>query len=90
MVALSLRITVEMFRVLSQDGEKLSAKSLLNYYNSTELIPYSINQLMELFEIYTNDNLENLDFKALEAVLQEQSKSAMLCAGNNKQSLIRK
>lgn len=84
MVALAMRITVEIFRVLSQDSEKISAKTLINYYNQTELIPYSINSLMELFEIYSSDNLVDHDLSSFEEANQgSKMGSMMLCAGGS-------
>ena len=56
-IALALRVTVEIFRVLSQDGEQMTAKSLLDYFNRTELAPFTIGQLFDLFEIHNIDNL---------------------------------
>ena len=59
MIALALRITVEVFRVLSQDTEKLTAKTLLDYYNAKELVPFTVSQLMEIFEIFNIDNIKS-------------------------------
>ena len=59
MIALALRITVEVFRVLTQDTEKLTAKTLLDYYNATELVPFTVSQLMEIFEIFNIDNIKS-------------------------------
>lgn len=54
---MALRISVEIFRVLSQDEEVMTARTILNYFNQTELIQYTISQLMDLLEIYDSDNL---------------------------------
>jgi hypothetical protein len=57
MVALALRITVEIFRVLSQDGEMLTAKTIIDYFNATELMPLTICQTLDIFEIFTAENI---------------------------------
>ena len=35
---LALRLTVEIFRVLTRDSKKLTPYSLIDYYNATELL----------------------------------------------------
>lgn len=57
MIALGLRITVEMFRVMSQDTQTITPKTLIDYFNATELNPFTISQLMDLFEIYGTENI---------------------------------
>jgi len=57
-VALALRITVEIFRVLTQDNEMLTAKTIIDYFNSTELMPLTICQTLDIFEIFTYANIK--------------------------------
>lgn len=44
--------------MLSQDSSKITPKTLIEYYNSTELIPLTITQLMDLFDIYQPSQLD--------------------------------
>ena len=57
-VALALRFTVEIFRVLSGDNRKLTVSTLIDYVNNAELFPLTISQLMDIFEMYESYNLE--------------------------------
>ena len=57
-VALALRFTVEIFRVLSGDNRKLTVSTLIDYVNNAELFPLTISQLMDVFEMYESHNLE--------------------------------
>jgi len=65
MIALALRLTVEVFRVLSQDQNKLTAITLLDYVNQTELIPLTVSQIMDLFEIFGIQNIESQTLKQI-------------------------
>jgi hypothetical protein len=56
---MALRLCVEIFRVLSGDQGKLSALTIIQYVNQTELMPLTVSQLMELFDIYQPHNLED-------------------------------
>lgn len=50
-IILSLAVSVEVYRVLSGDSEKLSITTLLNYVNRVESSRLSVTQLLDLFEI---------------------------------------
>ena len=63
-VALALRLTVEMFRVLSQDKGKVTVITMVDYVNSTELFPLTIAQLLDLFDMYGPQNIENSKSRA--------------------------
>jgi len=43
--------------VLSQDNEKLTAKTIIDYFNSTELVPLSVSQIMSIFDIFKEENI---------------------------------
>lgn len=58
-VALALRLTVDLFRVLSSDQKHLSINNLVTYMNNTELCPLTLTQVLVLFEIYGKQNLES-------------------------------
>jgi hypothetical protein len=52
-------LTVEIYRVLSQDEDILGAKSILHYFNSVELMPLTISQILLLFEVVDDHNYQS-------------------------------
>ena len=62
-IGLALRLTVEVYRVLSGDQATLTAGNLLDYMNKTQLFPMSVQQLMDLFDIYDFGNLQNYAYR---------------------------
>jgi hypothetical protein len=82
-IALALRITVEIFRVLSQDEEMVTARTIINYFNQTELVPYTISQLMDLFEIYDSDNLQSLEILRMSNLTKASPALLLLCSGGS-------
>ena len=53
-VALALRTSIEIFRVLSFDEELLTPSSLIDYVNQTEYFPLSVAQSLDLF-LFSDD-----------------------------------
>ena len=51
--ALALRLTVEIFRVVSGDQDEVTLHSLINYVNTHELFPLSISQFLYVFDLVT-------------------------------------
>lgn len=81
-IALALRITVEVFRVLSQDQNKLSAITLIDYFNKTELIPMTISQLLDLFQIFSPVNIQSLELLKVNRKGMHQSEEELHVSEN--------
>lgn len=59
----------------------VNAKTIINYFNQTELVPYTISQLMDLFEIYDSDNLKSLDILKMSNLSKASPALMLLCSG---------
>lgn len=57
-VALALRVTVDIFRVLSKDQSTLSINSLIGYLNRSEHYPLSMSQTLDLFQVTEARNID--------------------------------
>ena len=62
---LALRVTLEMFRVLSGDTARVSINTLINYVNTVELLPLTFASVLTVFGITTERNFEERDMKKL-------------------------
>lgn len=69
--------------MLSQDEEVITVRTIIAYFNQTEMIPYTISQLMDLLEIYDSDNLQSLEILRMSTLNKKKASPALLllCAG---------
>ena len=74
-VASALRVTVEVFRVVSGDQNKLNIISLLEYMNKTEHLSLTVGQMLELFQITSRFNLEHPVMQKMKKKQKLQQKS---------------
>ena len=61
----ALRVTIELFRILSGETSKISINTLIGYANRVELMPLSFPQMLHALGIMTPDNFAERNLKNL-------------------------
>lgn len=58
---LALRVTIELFRVLCGDTQRLSINTLIRYVNKVENFPLTFPQLLQVLELTTEQTFQPYD-----------------------------
>ena len=67
----ALRITIELFRILSGETQRVSISTILGYANRAELMPLSFPQLLHAFKITSECNFIERNLKDLDKECKE-------------------